>query len=452
MMEIKKRELDARIYFAMKAASMGYSACFGKKSVIYYYRKYLTKGLVFFKSLGPNNTILIDRIKSAGHKILAWDEEGMTFIPEDYNDRRLYEKNFKKVELFFSWGKMDTDIIKKYQPNDMKKVFMVGNSRIDVLKSPFNKFYNFESKRIKEKYGNFILFPTVFTRLNRASIYDIDAVEGLKRIGIFKKDSPSLKIMETMKNQQGEILKVFIEYFKWFSNECPNVKLIVRPHPSENINFWFNLLKEYKNIEVVFDAENTSSWIAASDFLISTNCSTAIEAFFLGKKAVNFLPYKDEYVEYKLPKILSTVVRDLQTLKEITKSIELKKTTLDKVNARQDIINEWICNAFSHCSVEKTVNILEKNEDIASFFKKSKEDKFSNKYFFIIFSLIKKMRLLYHRLFTKKTFARIDVLIDQKFPSLNKDEIEYRVNFFSQFFKNKKFIVKELYPGVFSID
>ena len=50
MMEIKKRELDARIYFAMKAASMGYSVCFGKKSVIYYYRNFITKGLVFFKS------------------------------------------------------------------------------------------------------------------------------------------------------------------------------------------------------------------------------------------------------------------------------------------------------------------------------------------------------------------------------------------------------------------
>ena len=35
---------------------------------------------------------------------------------------------------------------------------------------------------------------------------------------------------------------------------------------------------------------------------------------------------------------------------------------------------------------------------------------------------------------------------------LKKDEIEYRVNFFSQFFKNKKFTVKELYPGVFSIE
>ena len=46
----------------------------------------------------------------------------------------------------------------------------------------------------------------------------------------------------------------------------------------------------------------------------------------------------------------------------------------------------------------------------------------------------------------------MDLLIDQKFPGLRKDEIEYRVNFFSQFFKNRKFKVKELYPGVFSID
>ena len=51
MMEIKKRELDARIYFAMKAASLGYSVCFGKKASIYYYRNFLAKVWFFLKVL-----------------------------------------------------------------------------------------------------------------------------------------------------------------------------------------------------------------------------------------------------------------------------------------------------------------------------------------------------------------------------------------------------------------
>ena len=79
--------------------------------------------MVFFKSFGTRNTVLIDKIKSAGHKILGWDEEGMTYMPEEYNDKRLYRKNFVKLELFFSWGDVDTNIIKKYHPDQLKKVF-----------------------------------------------------------------------------------------------------------------------------------------------------------------------------------------------------------------------------------------------------------------------------------------------------------------------------------------
>ena len=93
-------------------------------------------------------------------------------------------------------------------------------------------------------------------------------------------------------------------------------------------------------------------------------------------------------------------------------------------------------------------------DDLKEEIKMNFKDKFCNKFFFIFFSVIKKMRFIYHSLLSKKRFATVnmDMLIDQKFPGLYKNEIEHRVNFFSQFFKNKKFIVKELYPGVFSID
>ena len=453
-MEIKKRELDARIYFAMKAASLGYSVCFGKKASIYYYRNFLAKGLVFFKSFGTRNTVLIDKIKSAGHKILGWDEEGMTYMPEEYNDKRLYRKNFVKMELFFSWGDVDTDIIKKYHPDQLKKVFKVGNSRVDVLKSPFNKFYWSEAEKIKEKYGDFILFPTVFTKLLTSTVYKLD-IEKIAE-AYYDTDSPSLLVIKRMKNQQNEILKVINEFFKRFSKECPNLKLIVRPHPAENLEYWFKNLKEYKNIEVIFDDQNTASWIAASKLLVSTNCTTAIEAFFLGKKSINFLPFKDERVEYELPKICGLVVRDINSLMGMVKNTEQNQEISDfnNLNIDHKIISKWLSNAFSHCSVEKTINIIDKNNEISSFFKKSFKDKFCNKFFFIVFSAIKKMRFFYHSLLSKKKYLTIDMatLIDQKFPGLNKNEIEHRVNFFSQFFKNKKFIVKELYPGVFSID
>ncbi len=448
-MEIKKRELDARIYFAMKAASMGYSVCFGKKSVIYYYRNFITKGLVFFKSFGPNNTILIDKIKSAGHKLLAWDEEGMTFIPDEYNDRRLYKENFYKFELFFTWGETDHKIIEKYHPKMINKIFKVGNSRIDVLKSPFNELYHNQAKKIKEKYGNFILFPTLFTQSNAASIYDKDVIAALKNQG-FKSDSPTVRVFVDLAKQQKEILKVMFKFFERFAKECSNYKLIVRPHPSEKLDFWRNSLKKYNNIEVIFDHENTSSWIAASDLLISTNCTTAIEAFFLGKQSVNFLPFKNEDIEYKLPKNLSYVVRNLEDLLKIIKNKNNEEITNYINNINKKDITKWIDNAFSSCSVEKTIKIIEKNKEISFFYKNKKMDKFSNNFFMPFFRIEKKLRFFYHKLINKSSF--IDTLIDQKFPNLTKAEIEFRANFLSKHFENKEFEIKEIYPELFSIE
>ena len=96
--------------------------------------------------------------------------------------------------------------------------------------------------------------------------------------------------------------------------------------------------------------------------MVSTNCTTSIEAFFLGKKSINFLPFKDERVEYELPKICGLVVRDINSLMRMVKNTELNQEISDfnNLNVDHKIISKWLCNAFSHCSVEKTIGIIEK--------------------------------------------------------------------------------------------
>ena len=49
--------------------------------------------------------------------------------------------------------------------NVNEKLFLAGNQRVDLLKSPINNFYKDAALRIKEQYGNFILYTTKFTKL-----------------------------------------------------------------------------------------------------------------------------------------------------------------------------------------------------------------------------------------------------------------------------------------------
>ena len=451
MMEIKKRELDARIYFAMKSAMKGYSCCLGKKSAIFRYRNLIKKGFVFLKSIGPRNTVLIDGMQKSGHFVNAWDEEGMTFFEEEYQDRRLHKENLEKLSMFFTWGDIDTKVIKKTYPYLSEKIYKTGNSRIDVLKSPYHKIYDKEAELIKKNYGKFFLFPTLFTQCNAANVYNITYVNDLLKQG-YKENSPCVVSGKAMTIQQEKILIETKNFFENFSKEFPERKLIVRPHPSEKINYWFDLVKKYKNIDIIFDDQSTCSWIAASEMLISTNCTTAIEAFFLKKKTINFLPYRDESVEYLLPKAVSKVVRSNHDLMSEIKNHEIiKNYELKDENSKT--IKEWLVNAFDHCSVEKIISVLEEFSKKNNLKFDNKGDRYSNKFFSTIFKsyriIFNKLNNVYLSLINKSYLHELTL---QKFPSLTLYEIQKKIDFFSKFFVEKNFVVKEIYPGIFSIE
>ena len=53
LVEILKREIDARIYFASVASELNYSVVIGHKGVLWERLKYLRPGVVIFKSIGP---------------------------------------------------------------------------------------------------------------------------------------------------------------------------------------------------------------------------------------------------------------------------------------------------------------------------------------------------------------------------------------------------------------
>ena len=77
MFEVKKRELEARLYFALVAALKDYSIVVGNKADIWARRNLLRPGIVIFKSLGPGNIDMVNDCIKAGHEVVAWDEESL---------------------------------------------------------------------------------------------------------------------------------------------------------------------------------------------------------------------------------------------------------------------------------------------------------------------------------------------------------------------------------------
>ena len=81
-------------------------------------------------------------------------------------------------------------------------------------------------------------------------------IDGFVKRG-WSRDSDFIKLYEDYINFQKENMKLSIEFIKQFPNKFPNKKLIIRPHPNEKVDIWFELAKNLKNVEVVFDDEST---------------------------------------------------------------------------------------------------------------------------------------------------------------------------------------------------
>ena len=115
---------------------------------------------------------------------------------------------------------------------------------------------------------------------------------------------------------------------------------------------------------VITDDENTNNWIKASEFVISTNCTTAIESFLLKKKVINYIPYEKEKVNdfdliFKLTKTVYNENDLFKIIKNWNNGIEFKEDNFDV--DRENILKDSIDCYNSYNSVEK---ILKSFDDI----------------------------------------------------------------------------------------
>jgi surface carbohydrate biosynthesis protein len=457
ILEIKKRELDSRCYFAIKACLNGYEVVICKKNNFYKNKKFLKPGMVILKSAGINYYNEIIQIKSIGHSLSVMDEEGlMYFSPEDYIQRRVYKKNLKYIDCIFAWGEDDYQLLLNYLPEYKDKIYQTGSSRIDMLKAPVNQIYYDDAIKLKKKYGEFYLLNTFFTFTNHFySSWEEKRSEVLQSTS-FNSESLVYKNGLKMEKLQSETLRHTIQFIKKFAKKYPDEKLIIRPHMSENHTLWNELSVKYKNVITIYDDINTCSWMLASNFTISSNCTTSVEAFLLKKLNYNFRPVIDDSVTFKLPKMTGIQVYSSENLIEKIDNFKNKNTDkkvfeiLLKKNYEKLKIN-MLNLTNRNCSVENMIKCFPKELNKLSKSIRDKKIGFLNFLYFKGKSKIYYYFIMIKSLFNKKNRGDVKFAI-QKFPHLSKDEVKQKIIDIAKKMKiTENFEIKEVYPGSFLI-
>lgn len=295
--EIKNREFNSRLLLASYALDAGFSVVIGDQRKLSLLLDKLPNGIYFDKSLSKNKIKRYRSLKKAGWILSSIDEEGLMSRnnKERYLSQRHCEDTLSLADMVFTWGEEEKDIILEKYHKYSEKIFSSGNPRIDLLSSEFNSEYQAQAENIAKEYGDYLLFPSSFA-VNHA-LGKEGFFKNLENLGRISSDEEKEAYIEKNKFFSKTFEK-YVYLVETVSNAYPDLKIIVRPHPSEDMAFWVERFSDIKNVEIIREGGITP-WVMASKGIIHSSCTTGIEARALHKPVITYLPYTDhEYVKH----------------------------------------------------------------------------------------------------------------------------------------------------------
>jgi surface carbohydrate biosynthesis protein len=233
----------------------------------------------FYKKISSNSIL-------KNNFLFMLDEEGPVALrPNFFNQLFLSKKITSFYDKIFFWG--------KYDVNFRKKNFnFFGHPKYDLLKKPYNKIYQHESRLIKKKFKDFILI---------ASSFEFDSKEDSAReLNILSQHIPNKKKFFFKNEYMLNYKKRFEEYIhqvnavKKLAKSFPNLNFIYRPHPYQDVELVKKRFgKQFNNLKIIFK-NSITTWILASKIYIHSGCTTHIEAFVLKKNIINLFSHKEK--------------------------------------------------------------------------------------------------------------------------------------------------------------
>ncbi len=410
--ETKVREFHGKMFFAYNAVRAGFEVYAGDQARMWNYADLFPRGIYIDKSVAATRRDWFKKLRSFGHHVVSWDEEGLLFFnPEMYKKLRLDEMTLGMTDLFFCWGDVQKEVILSYHPEMRSRLFVCGNPRFDLMREDYRDIYSEAVTSLRKRYGRIILINTNFAFCNHFRS-EADLQEMLKSYPLASEPG----YIDGWIDYQRQGFQTFFKTIPEISRRYPDHTIIIRPHPSENHATWEYFSQRHAN--VVVNAEgNVHEWIMASEVLLHDNCTTAVEAFILGVPAISYREIQNRKYENFLPKELSFLVQTQDELFDIidqalNNTVELYKTKIWSFD-KQQILRRYIAGLEKKTSVQSMLDIIDKSP-IHTFSSTNISKRIEWKIKILWRKLLHRYREYLH---PPDGYSR------QKFPSLSRDEI-----------------------------
>ena len=196
------------------------------------------------------------------------------------------------------WGEFQADCYRARQPRCAAHIIVTGHPRFNLCSPRYRPLYREEVEALKKRYGKFILINCNFYWANAKGIdssfqwYGVKPEDRERRT--FYLDQVCTSVNKWTR---------FLQLVNHLSDQFPEFRIVVRPHPADNIHLYTPLLRHIPRVTVTREG-GVAAWLLACEAMIHDGCTTAIEAHQAGARVINFRPLKDERFDIVLPNLV----------------------------------------------------------------------------------------------------------------------------------------------------
>jgi surface carbohydrate biosynthesis protein len=421
--ENQVREMDAKILLSCVAAERGYPVLIGSRAYIHFKTASVPRGVYMAKSMKTRSDRMFKILNQTGHHILAWDEEGLLREPDAiYHRWRLSAVAMKRIAQLTTWGEDNARAFRAFSGYADTPIHLTGNPRIDLLRPELREYYRPEAETIREKYGDFILINTNFSKVNHY----------YERLGELKQAAEGRKPGKIDPFDAGKgrhklaIFEHFQEMLPVFCRTFADHTVVLRPHPSESHQTWKEIARNHPNLVITNDG-NVHPWLMAAKVVVANGCTTLVESAILGTPGVNFEPVTVDEYDFPITRDVSRRVFTLDELLETVRQIVDRQMGPLDYATRKAALDPHISALEGRLAADRIVDVL----DEAGYRKQQPpappfSDRFSGWY-------QTHLRTLEKRINMRRPGHRNNITLhDHRYPGITADEMRAIIKRFSQ--------------------
>jgi surface carbohydrate biosynthesis protein len=354
--EFKSREFESKILIAATLAERGYSVVIGQQWMLYSNIPALPPGTMLFKNFSKVHHPAMIQARRAGHRVLILEEELLGHITEKDVLSFCTDGLFQIPDAKLSNGQFERDVLRKFSSQSGARIEVAGNPRIELLKPKFRSFFQGEIHRLRSLHGDFVLINTNFGILN--SIWGLEKYRPmLAQAGYYDPNVPaSVAMFEEYIAFERANHDAMHAAIRDLALRRPNQRIVVRPHPAEDLRRWDGVFSKNSNVVVVREGSHVP-WTLACRLLLHTSCTTGFEAYVGGTPAFSLVPSPSPITNSMISNRVNRTFQAPGDLIDATERVLDGDAVSDSVSDAADV-EKYVWNCKKNDALERVADHL----------------------------------------------------------------------------------------------